>query len=259
MRFKVLLIITCLLFMPDAIAQKTPYFPSLSHSKQTRNQFSSQQANTNNLVKDTTPNKEVKSKLIQIGAGGLYTSLNFFKNAQNFTYYPAYSARLYFQPNDILQFVVDYSKVQEVTIVPTWLNVHNTYLDLDAHLLMHPNHGNAIVYFVFGFSTQLWKGVYTGVDDYNYYVLHVKHNTDYKTIYYGVSLGMGFEYPFLKRYAAYGEVRYRMTKTDVGFGLSDVCYGAGLKFTLFDFHPKPVHSKPGKHFKWIKGKSQRNF
>jgi hypothetical protein len=223
-----------------------------------KNRRVNKEQTNNNFKKDTLVN-DTKPTRIQIGAGGLYTSLNFFKNAQAFTYYPAYSARLYFQPNSIIQFVLDYSKVQQVNIIPTWLNVHNTYLDIDAHLLMHPNQGKTTVYFILGFSTQFWKGVYTGVDDYNYYVLHVKHNTDYKTIYYGASLGIGFEYKLVKRLEAYGEVRYRMTKTDVGFGLSDVCYGVGLKYTLFDFHPKPVYNKPGKHFKWIKGKSQSNF
>ena len=223
-----------------------------------KNRKANQQQTNNNFKKDTI-NKEPSQARIQIGGGGLYTSLNFFKNAQAYTYYPAYSARFYFRSTNFLQFVVDYSKVQQVNIVPTWLNVHNTYLDIDAHLLMHPNQGKATVYFILGFSSQFWKGVYTGIDDYNYYVLHVKHNTDYKTVYYGVSLGFGFEYNIIKRFDVYGEVRYRITKTDVGFGLSDVCYGVGLKYTLFDFHPKPVYNKPGKHFKWIKGKSERNF
>ncbi|HTA63344.1 MAG TPA: hypothetical protein VK835_12845 [Bacteroidia bacterium] len=203
--------------------------------------------------KDTVIHQSsTKTKAIEIGAGGLYTSLNFFKNAQAFTYYPASSFRLYLQPNNFVQFVLDYSHVKQVNIVPTWLNVQNTYIDFDAHFLMHPDKADrTLVYFVLGVSSQIWKGLYTGIDDYNYALLHIPHNTNYKAIYYGASIGVGFEFKVINRVNLYGEVRYRMTQTDVGFGLSDVCYGAGVKYTLVDFHPKPIYNKPGKHFHWF--------
>jgi hypothetical protein len=254
---KLVFIIVFLSCWITSFSQSNPY-QKIQNNEAKKNRTANQQQENNNFKKDTVDNG-AKPTRIQVGGGGLFTSLNFFKNAQAFTYYPAYSARLYFQPTSYLQFVLDYSKVQEVNIIPTWLNVHNTYLDIDAHFLMHPYEGKTTVYLVLGFSSQFWKGVYTGIDDYNYYVLHVQHNTNYKTVYYGASLGIGFEFNLIKRLDLYGEVRYRMTKTDVGFGLSDVCYGIGLKYTLFDFHPKPVHNKPGKHFKWIKGKSEKNF
>jgi hypothetical protein len=211
-----------------------------------------QETTQTTAAKSDTVKDDLKSKAIELGAGGLYTSLNFFKNAQAFTYYPASSFRLYLQPSSFIQFVVDYSHVKQVNIVPTWLNVQNTFIDFDAHFLMHPDHANrTIVYFVLGVSSQIWKGLYTGIDDYNYAVLHIQKNTNYKTVYYGASLGVGFEFKIVNRINLYGEVRYRITQTDVGFGLSDVCYGAGVKYTLFDFHPKPVYAKPGKHFHWF--------
>jgi hypothetical protein len=207
---------------------------------------------TEQKAAETTGENYTPTKSIDVGAGGIFTSLNFFKNAQNFTYYPAGSFRLYVQPNNFLQFVVDYSKVQQVNIIPTWINVQNTYLDLDAHFLLHPAHAErTIVYFVLGVTSQFWHGIYTGIDDYNHYVLTVKKNTDYKAVYYGGTIGVGFEFKVVNRINLYGEVRYKITQTDVGFGLSDVCYGAGVKYTLLDFHPKPVYNKPSKHFHWF--------
>lgn len=201
-------------------------------------------------------NNTDKVNVIEIGAGGLLTSLNFFKNAQKFTYYPAVSVRAYYQPKGYIRFMVDYSSlVQPANIIPTWLNVKSTYVDMDAHLLMHfYNSGNSnksIVYFIMGVSAQSWKGYYTGIDDYNSSVLKIEANTNYKTVYFGGNVGFGFEYKFATRLGLYGEIRFRITDTDVGFGLSDVCYGVGLKCALIDFHPKAVYRKPGKHFKWF--------
>jgi len=211
-----------------------------------------QKAPSNPVNKEEVDKNFVPSKAIEVGAGGILTSLNFFKNAQNFTYYPASSFRLYLQPNTFVQFVFDYSKVEQVNIVPTWYNVRNTYLDLDAHFLLRPaNAQRTLVYFVLGVTSQFWHGVYTGIDDYNHYILTVKKNTDYKAIYYGGTIGVGFEFKVADRINLYGEVRYKLTQTDVGFGLSDVCYGVGVKYTLIDFRPKPIYNKPSKHFHWF--------
>lgn len=180
------------------------------------------------------------------------TSLNFFKNAQTFTYYPAISFRLYYQPNNYIRLVADYTKVQEANLIPTWLNVKTNYLDLDAHFLMHFINSSGVAYFILGASSQSWKSYYTGIDDFNSLAdAKIKPNTNYKTTYYGANVGIGFEFKILPRFDAYVEVRYRIANTDVGFGLSDVCYGGGVKYTLIDFNPKVPHKKPSKHFKWF--------
>ncbi len=201
--------------------------------------------------KDTIINTN-RTNIIQIGAGGLLTSLNFFKNAQTFTYYPAISFRMYYQPNNYIRFVADYTKVQEASIAPTWLNVRNTYFDIDANFLMHFIGSAGIAYFILGASSQSWKSYYTGVDDYNSTAdAKIQPNTNYKATYFGANIGVGFEFKILPRFDMYGEVRYRVSYTDVGFGLSDVCYGVGVKYTLLDFNPKVPHKKPSKHFKWF--------
>jgi len=255
---KLLFIFMVFIFCNKSLAQNSPYLileNKEAEEKQRQQKAAKQKKQITPQVKKEEPyNKDdfEPKQAIEFGAGGILTSLNFFKNAQNFTYYPASSFRLYLQPNRFVQFVVDYSRVKEVNIVPTWYNVQNTYLDLDVHFLLHPaNADRTTVYFVLGIVSQFWKGVYTGIDDFNHYVLTVQKNTDYKAIYYGASIGAGFEFKIINRLKLYGEVRYKLTQTDVGFGLSDVCYGAGIKYTLLDFHPKPIYNKPSKHFHWF--------
>jgi hypothetical protein len=251
---KLILLIVFYVLGITAFAQVPPKYISMGQNETPKNYYQKEEdaaARKDSIIK-AKRDKQNRQKAIDIGAGGLITSLNFFKNAQTFTYYPASSFRLYAQPNSFIQFLVDYSHVQQVNILPTWLNVQNTYIDLDAHFMLHPaNADRTTVYFILGASSQIWKGFYTGIDNYNYYALHVLPNTSYKTVYYGGSIGIGFEFKIINRLNLYGEVRYRITQTDVGFGLSDVCYGAGVKYTLFDFHPKPIYNKPSKHFHWF--------
>ena len=205
---------------------------------------------------DTGKTKKLeKINVIHIGAGGLLTSLNFFKNTQQFTYFPEVSARIYYQPAGFLRLMVDYATlIKQVNIIPTWLNVKSTYIDVDAHILMrlrNIENQNKLFYFIVGASAQSWKGYYTGIDDFNNSALKIQPNTNYKMLYFGGSIGFGFEYNFAPRLGMYGEIRFRVTNTDVGFGLTDVCYGLGIKCRLIDFYPKAIYKRPGKHFKWF--------
>jgi hypothetical protein len=211
------------------------------------------QSKTNtHFNKDTATNTN-RTNIVQIGAGGLLTSSNFFRNDQQSTLRPAFSARLYYQPNGFFRLLFDYSIVEKENIIPTWTNVRNSFYDIDAHFLMHFNNINrGLIYFILGATSQSWKGYYTGIDDINYAKDEkIQPNTNYKAIYYGANIGIGLEFKIFSHLDAYGEVRFRVMDTDVAFGLSDVCFGVGLKYTLIDFNPKVPHKKPSKHFKWF--------
>ncbi|MEO8762301.1 MAG: hypothetical protein ABI448_15505 [Bacteroidia bacterium] len=188
---------------------------------------------------------------IQIGIGGIISSLNFFKNAQVKTYYPGLTARLYYQPLKFLRFLVDYTQIQPVTITPTWLNVHNTYLDIDMNLLFNFADTKFFGYFILGASSQRWNGFYTGINDFNPQNKKIVPNTNYKTTYYGGNIGLGAEYQILRRLDIYIEMRFRVTDTDVGFGLSDVCYGGGIKYAIIDRYPGKIYKNPKKHLHWF--------
>jgi hypothetical protein len=220
-----------------------------SENKQTK----PTQSKTNTHPKKDTAANTNRTNIIQIGVGSFLTSSNFFRNDQQSTLCPALSTRLYYQPNGFIRFVVDYSIVEKINIIPTWMNVKNSFLDINAHFLMHFNNTNrGLIYFILGATSQSWKGYYTGIDDINYAKDEkIQPNTNYKAIYYGANIGVGFEFKILPRFDAYGEVRFRIMDTDVAFGLSDVCFGVGLKYTILDFNPKVPHKKPSKHFKWF--------
>lgn len=183
--------------------------------------------------RDTT-----KIRILSIGGGFIKTSLNFFKNYQEDTYSNGYSVRLMFQPSEVFRIAGCFSRVEAVNIQPTWLNVNNSFYDLDAHLIMHFRDKRNLAYFVCGLNAQYWSGFYTGVHDYNNFKLKAVPNTMYNALYFGGKLGMGVELKLFGPISGYGEFLFRITKTDVGFGLSDVVYGLGLKINVANLLPK---------------------
>lgn len=184
-----------------------------------------------------------KTRILSVGCGYIKTSLNFFKNSPEGTNANGFSGRIMFQTSETFRFAACFSQAQSVTISPTWINVNNSFIDLDAHFMMHFADQRNIAYFVLGASGQYWQGYYTGIHDLNAWKLNAKPNSDYKALYFGAKIGMGVEIKIYGPISGYGEFLFRFTKTDVGTGLSDVVYGLGIKVNLANFG----HSKSSKH------------
>lgn len=183
-----------------------------------------------------------KARFFSVGGGFVKTSLNFFKNYQEETYSNGYSFRAMYKVSETFRLSGCFSKVRSVNIVPTWINVNNSFYDLDGHFLMHFMDRRSIGYFVMGVSAQRWHGYYTGLHDLNHWKLNLEANTDYSALYFGAKIGMGAEIKVIGPVSGYGEFLFRVSKTDVGFGLSDVVYAMGLKVDVINLARK----KPGR-------------
>ena len=193
------------------------------------------------------PNKMTK---IQIGVGGVFSGLNFFKNNLSKRSYPGASARIYYQPRKYFRLLVDYTQIQPVSLSPTWLNVHSAYIDIDANVVFNFTDSKFFGFFILGASSQYWRGFYTGLNDYNNRGVRLP-NTYYKSTFYGGNMGFGAEYRILSRLDIYVEIRFHVMNTDIGLGLSDASYGGGLKYTIIDKYPGKVYKRPSKHFHWF--------
>ncbi len=180
------------------------------------------------LKKDTAQ----KTRIFSLSGGFIKTSLNFFKNYGEDTYSNGYGLRALFQPSETFRMAACYSSVEMVDIKPTWLRVNNSFYDLDAHFLMHFADRRNIAYFIMGLSAQYWNGFYTGLHDVDFWKLNAPHNQTYKALYFGGRIGMGAEIKVYGPISGYGEFIFRLTKTDVGSGLSDVVYGLGIKVNV---------------------------
>jgi hypothetical protein len=201
-------------------------------------------AQSNNASGDTTIHKY---PIVSVGTGFVYTSLNFFKNYDETANSRGYSGRIMLQLNDRFRISTEVVKINAVDIPPTWYNLHNTYVDIDGHALMHFRDKRNLAYFILGASAQSWSGFYTGINDLNASKLNIRPNTYYKTLYYGITMGMGVELKVYGPISLYGEFRFRISRTDVGTGLNDVLTSGGIKVNLF-----VARRKKTKHHSFLK-------
>ncbi|MGZ3863067.1 MAG: hypothetical protein ACXVPN_04625 [Bacteroidia bacterium] len=195
--------------------------------------------------KDTSQHTPI---IFSVGCGFIYTSLNFFKNYQEDTYTRGYGFRALMQLNNTFRICISRDEVKSFDVPPVWLHVKNTVYDLDLHLICHFRNSKNTIYVIFGGSAQYWDGFYTGINDYNAWKLNIPKNTQYKSISYGATVGVGTEIILYGPLSLYGEFRFRVSKTDLGAGLNDVLYGAGLKLNL----PHRKSKKQGHHHSILK-------
>lgn len=207
--------------------------------------FYSRAGNPIKNQKDTTKKEGV---IFSVGANMIYTSLNFFKNYQEETYYSGRGIRLMAQFGDRFRISSGIEQVRAINIVPIWYNVSNTFYDLDAHWILHFLDGHSKAYFILGASAQKWQGFYAGTHDLNGWKMHVSPNQNYTALYYGITMGMGAEIKIIGPLSLFGEFRCRISKTDVGTGLNDVLYSGGLKLNFLALKPK----KNGRHHSVLK-------
>jgi hypothetical protein len=186
--------------------------------------------------------------ILSVGGGFIYTSLNFFKNYQEETYYTGRGFRVMAQFNNRFRICVSRDQVNSIDILPVWLHVKNIYYDIDAHFISNFRTSNNTAYFILGTSTQYWSGFYTGINDVNRWKLNIPLNSNYKTMYYGLTVGVGLEIRLYKPLSMYGEFRFRVSKTDLGAGINDVLYGGGLKLNI----PTPKRKTGARHHSILK-------
>jgi hypothetical protein len=74
-------------------------------------------------------------------------------------------------------------------------------------------------------------------------------------MYFGAKMGMGAEIKLFGPISGYGEFIFRVTKTDVGAGLSDVVYGLGIKVNVANLH----RSKKGHHHSILRFKDKYHW
>jgi|ERR1700741_3483769 len=188
--------------------------------------------------------KKQDPKGFYFGLGTELSSINISRNYRQNPYHFGFNGRAYYQYAANLRMMGEYTYVPKFNVEPTWLNVTNTVIGLNWSILAHIKDETAMFYTITGVCYQHWKGFYTGINDYNIGTKNrLAPNNVYATSYIGLNLGAGFEKSFGYD-QLFGEFRYRFSKTESGYGISDAAFTAGIKVRLnrVEAHKK-LHGK----------------
>lgn len=188
--------------------------------------------------KDTTR----KIRVFSISGGLFKTSLNFFKNIDQDPYSAGYSLRALLQTSETFRLSGTFCKVASVNIDPTWVNVRNSFFDLDANFMMHFADARNLAYFIAGASGQYWNGYYTGLRDLNTVKPNAAPNMRNQGLHISARTGMGAEIKIYGPISGYGEFIFRFSGTDRNKGLIDLSYNTGIKVNVANLARRRHHS-----------------
>lgn len=205
----------------------------------------SAQSKASVLIKKKEPENR-----FSVALGANLSSINIHRNYKENPYRIGFDARVYYTVNSGLRVMTEYCYTPKFNLTPTWYDIRNQIFNVSINGMAHIKDQEVIVYTITGLCLQRWKGFYTGQQDYSSARFIYQPDTEVLNRNLGMDLGLGFERPFPGFYL-YGDFRYRFSRIDKNFGITDAAYNLGLKFPIFkeDLSKKKEKGRKRKIFK----------
>lgn len=200
--------------------------------------------------------EEKKENRFSIGLGANLSSINLSRNYRENPYKIGLNARATYEANSVIRVMAEYSYTPKFDLDPTWIGIHNQVFGLSANVMAYTRDRGAMVYTITGLGIQRWKGFYTGIHDFSRARFYHQPNTTVLNKTLGLDLGIGFEKEVLGSFL-YFDFRYRFAQLEHAFGITDVIYNLGIKFTIHQEDLKNGKKKKAKVKGRHRGKSDR--
>lgn len=127
---------------------------------------------------------------------------------------------------------LEYTLYRSIDIAPTWYNIRASTLEFNGQAVFRSK-SNIGFYLLAGFSYNVFKGYFTGKNDYlNLQTLYGSQQ-NITTRWLGFNTGVGFEYT-VKRVVMFGAYKMRVGRSE-GFkdvNVQDVCFSAGVRYVF---------------------------
>ena len=174
-----------------------------------------------------------KKTNLAFGAGATRSVVYLARNVKPNNDATGFNTSLVYGGSRLLRASLEYTRYKTMDIAPTWYSIKASTIEFNMHILARFRNRNAYFYPLFGISYNIFKGTYTGVNDYlNLGKIYDKNqNVDSRWI--GINVGTGYEYYF-KPGSIFLDYKMRVGRTE-GYNqlnIQDVCISAGLRFNL---------------------------
>jgi len=127
---------------------------------------------------------------------------------------------------------VSYTYYNSIDIVPTWFRIKANTIEANLHV-MFKSKGSLYFYPLFGLSYNVFRGYFTGKDDYLNLASIYQKNQNVTSRWLGVNTGIGMEY-VVKPIVFFAGFKMRVGIPERGRGLDilDVCYTFGIRYNF---------------------------
>jgi hypothetical protein len=131
------------------------------------------------------------------------------------------------------RFTGEYTMYSLTDIAPTWYNIKARVFEINVHYLARLSGSKAFFYPLFGVSYNVFKGYFTGKNDYLHLIPEYGTNVDVVSRWPGLNVGTGFEV-YRKPFSIYGDYKMRIgvSKGTEPVNVQDVCFTIGLRYTI---------------------------
>ncbi len=160
-----------------------------------------------------------------------------------------------YDKGNFLRFTFEYNKYMSPDFAPTWYNVSASSFESNVQYITRFMDGHGYLYPLAGVSYNLFKGYFTGKNDYlNLRAVH-QESTTVTSNWFGINVGVGYDYN-LKHSAFYFMYKMRVGYTE-GYNqcnIQDICISVGYRLHLSEASFKKVFLGPRSRYALPKSK-----
>ncbi len=185
---------------------------------------------------------EVKHTTFGIGVGITRSVIFLSRNVREFNDATGINVGIVYGGNKLTRFSAEFHQYSSINIAPTWYNINAKTYEANLQLLARFKRSNAIIYPITGISVNMFKGFFTGKEDFQNLADKYPVNSEVHSYWIGANFGMGYEHEIGPVKAV---LQYKMrvgVQDAVGkINIMDVCYSLGLRYDLKVLKPKHSH------------------
>jgi opacity protein-like surface antigen len=184
---------------------------------------------------------------LYLGIGGSFCGIdvyqNYLQNPRRFAFAP----RMCWEVSNTLRFSGEFTTVSPFSFAPSWKNLRAYYIDLNVHFMARIKKEKSIFILLMGLTNHNWKGDFIVQSAFFDAVAGYKPGTQISKNWVGFNIGAGVERAF-RHFEFFAEYRYRFSKIDQAFAVSDVALTAGIKKKI---NLKKIYRKLNDRYTWF--------
>lgn len=183
-------------------------------------------------VKPVKPKTPIVTTDLSLGAGFTRSVLFLARNTKNNNDASGITFNATYGGHKPLRACLEYTRYLPIDIAPTWYNIKASSLELNGQAL-YRSKGNIGFYLLTGLSYNVFKGQFTGINDYLNLRSLYQPGQDVVTRWLGLNAGVGFEYA-IRKVIVFGSYKMRVGRSE-GYNdvnIQDVCYSVGLRYNF---------------------------
>ncbi len=185
------------------------------------------------LIKKPKAKSKSSTTNFALGVGLTRSVLYLSRNIKQNNDATGYNATLIYGGKKIFRLSLEYTYFKPINIEPTWSNITAHTLEANAHLIARFKKTDAYFYPLVGLSYNVFRGYFTGLNDFlNLSIIYPK-NSVVQTKWLGLNIGTGYEYYFKPgSFFLDYKMRIGVNEGNKQLTILDVCFAAGLRFNM---------------------------